>query len=417
MKNRSGSSPIFSPFSRCNKMSDNEEFDEAVTLDFIIPTQPASAISARAGKYKPWHKPRKQWIRRRQWHDEVTSLIETTHFSDDARVFRYLSMPGEDMLDVRILKEACESGSVDLRFTGINDVKAGSDRDLQLNLAENAILSLPSIHKGSKILRDKFQAIADPESLASVEIENGGPYHAINVDLCDHLASADQNSGRTTIIDALGRILQVQLAHAMHPWSLFITTRVDAGRVSAGNLSGLIAAISANIASNPDFSDKTASILQADAQNLQAVISDPSSLSLEKFRDFFCLGFGKWLLAYIQAAQPARELTMLPSCYYSVHNGNPDMLSLAFRCSVFRRPPGDAFGLLAPQTAGMAKTEAEMGLELAVGTAQLFDLDALMAHEPDTYEAMTVETEDLLRSAYYPVDDEVNGYRAWLARP
>ena len=394
----------------------SDEFNEDALVAEVVPTRPAEAIAATPRRFKPWHKPRKQWVRRHQWFELTERLVADTHFPADGALFRYLSMPGEDLLDVRVIQEACAAAGLELRFTGLNSVIAGSADDLQLNISENSIRDLPTIHSGSRILREKFQSIAEPQSLAFAEIRNSGPFNAINIDLCDHIALREQRAGGHTIIDALAQIVGVQLEHAMHPWLLFITTRIAPGQVDAANLRALIAAVQANINASQAFTDRAGAVLKVTGQALDQALADPDNLDSHRFKDLFCLGFGKWLLSYIEASMPARSLTMLPSCFYSVHNGRPDMLSLAFRCDIVRQPPADPFGIIRnPLPAGPAG-EVEMGLRIAEQTGELTDLDAMLAAEPEVFERMTAESEALLRAANYPVDDPTSGYRAWLAR-
>lgn len=397
------------------KMAD-DEFDEERLLTLVVPQRPGHAVGAAPRRFKPWHKPRKQWVRRYQWFRLTVDLLADTHFPADARVFRYLSMPGEDLLDVRILQEACADANIEMRFTGLNAVKIGSPDDLQLNISESAIRDLPTIHAGSRVLREKFQSIAEPESLAYTEIRNSGPFNAINIDLCDHIAFREQHAGAQTIIDALAQILQIQLEHAMHPWLLFVTTRIAPGQVDGANLRALIQAVRDNIADSVEFEAWTAALLDADGAALLAALDAPDKLTPHHFKNLFCLGFGKWLLSYIRAAQPAREFCMLPSCFYSIHDGQPDMLSLAFRCDVIRRPPTDAYGILIDEENAVQDEEIEMGVRLAEQAASLADLDALLSSEPEVLERMTIESEVLLRAANYRVDDPEMGYRAWLVK-
>lgn len=380
------------------------------------PSRPDAPSLGLAREFKPWHKPRKQWIRRHQWHSEAARLIAESHFAADARIFRYLSMPGEDLLDVRVLREACEAAGLDLRFTGLNNVDIGSPDDIQLNLSESAVRGLPSIHPGSRILREKFQAIAEPTSLAFKEVQGSGPFNAINIDLCDHLALREQNADDRTIIDALAEIIGVQLQHAMQPWLLFITTRIKPGYVQAANLQALVQAIRDNIIQSEVFAARTAHLLQREGAELSAALDDPDNLAPSEFKDLFCLGFGKWLLSYISAAQPERALQMLPSCYYSIYDGQPDMLSLAFRCDVVQRPPTDTYNLVYAKAAPVGSPEVEMAMGLVEETIRLADLDGVMAADDLLTEAMTAETEALLRSAQYAVDEDQNGYRQWLEK-
>jgi hypothetical protein len=363
--------------------------------------------------FRPWHRPRKQWIRRYQWHDSLLAMLRETHFPADSRIVRYLSLPGEDLLDVRVLREACEEAGVDLRFTGLNSVSRGSADDMQLNISESEVRGLARIHSGSAILRERFQSIANNGSLAHAEVRDGGPFHAVNLDLCDHIALRPAGGGQPTVIDALAEVIQMQLKHAIHPWLLFITTRVAPDRIDARNLAALIQAVTDNIATSPEFGERTAALLQTESEGLRAALADPANLDPRAFMSLFALGFGKWLLRYVGAAHPERSVRMLPSCFYAVQPGRPDMLSLGFRCDVVQAPAMDRYRLVGQNAGDGVGAEIDYAMRLLDVTGEMFDLDKMLGQNEQLAESVTIESADLLRSAHYDVDGQP-GYRGWV---
>lgn len=377
-------------------------------------TRRSAAEDPPQRSFQPWHRPRKQWVRRYQWHDPLLEMLRETHFPADGRIVRYLSLPGEDLLDVRVLREACEQAGLDLRFTGLNSVRRGSADDVQLNISESEVRGLPRIHSGSSILRERFESIANGGSLAHAEVRGGGPFHAVNVDLCDHLALRAQREGGPTVIDALVEVIQLQLRNAIHPWLLFVTTRVEPERIDARNLTALIQAVTDNVAASAGFGERTAGLLMTEAEGLMAALAEPGALDPRAFVRLFALGFGKWLLRFVGAAHPERALRMLPSCFYSVLPERPDMLSLGFRCDVLQAPARDQYRLVGGGAAGPVEREVDHAMGLLDATEGLFDLDAMLARDPQLAESLTLESADLLRAAHYPVDGEP-GYRGWLA--
>lgn len=388
-----------------------EEFDDAGLVGRIARRPVVEAPPRRP--FQPWHRPRKQWIRRYQWHDSLLEMLRETHFPADGRIMRYLSLPGDDLLDVRVLREACEQAGVDLRFTGLNSVGPGSARDVQLNIAESEVRGLAHIHTGSAILRERFEAVANPGSLAFAEVRDCGPFHAVNIDLCDHIALRAQGERQPTIIDALAEVIQLQLQHAMHPWLLFVTTRVAPGRIDAGNLAALVRAVTDNVAASQEFGKRTAALLQTEAEGLHAALADPENLDPQAYMNLFVLGFGKWLLRFVGEAHPDRRLRMLPSCFYAVHPARPDMLSLGFRCDANHMPAKDRYELVGRRVASPNENEIDQAIGLLDATEGLFDLDAHLAGDPQLAEAVMIESANLLRSAHYDVDGDP-GYSGWL---
>ena len=72
-----------------------------------LPGYSAALEGVEAREFKPWHKPRKQYIRLRQWCAIVRWLIRKVGMQQGDSL-RYLGLPGEDLLDIRSLRGVCE---------------------------------------------------------------------------------------------------------------------------------------------------------------------------------------------------------------------------------------------------------------------------------------------------------------------
>ena len=58
-------------------------------------------------EFMPWHKPRKQFVRRKQWSALLRRLYKNRGPGDP---LRYLGLPGTDLIDLRYLhKELCHA--------------------------------------------------------------------------------------------------------------------------------------------------------------------------------------------------------------------------------------------------------------------------------------------------------------------
>src|SRR5215467_2181593 len=91
------------------------------SFEAILRKQPEPR-AAPLKTFKAWHRPRKQYVRQFQWAKQIKNLIGMLHFSEDPKVFRYLSLPGNDLLDVRSIREECFSNGVVLKYVGLNFV-------------------------------------------------------------------------------------------------------------------------------------------------------------------------------------------------------------------------------------------------------------------------------------------------------
>lgn len=384
-----------------------DEFSDELLVEMV--TRRATAEDVPQREFKSWHRPRKQWVRRYQWHDALLETVRETHFPDDSRIVRYLSLPGADLLDVRVLREACEAAGAELRFTGINSVRRNSAEDIQLNIAESEVRGLPQIHSSSTILRERFESIANDGSLAHDAVRRSGPFHAINLDLCDHIALRAAGEGQRSVLDALAEVIRLQLRHARHPWLLFITTRISPDSVDAHNLRALIQAVRDNIAASGEFGTRAAALLNTEAEGLQAALDDPTNLDPQRFMSLFTLGLGKWLLRFLGEGCSVR---MLSSCFYSVRGDQPDMLSLGFRCDTVRPPAVDRYQMVGGggQSDG---GEVDHAMRLLEMTGGMFDLDDMLEQDPQLAESVRLESTQLLRSAHFDVDGP--GYQRLLA--
>lgn len=383
-------------------------------LDGILPTQPEKPVAPPRKHFKPWHRPRKQYVRRFQWLHEIQRLIEEMHFPEDSRIFRYLSLPGNDLLDVRSIQEVCVANELFLKYTGLNAVAPGSADHIELNLAVNDVNSLRGIHSQSIVLLEKLEAVAEPSSIAYGHVAQTGPYHCINIDLCGHLALKPQMSSTPTYIDAIAQLIQFQIQFGAQAWLLFLTARVDPDSVNTGNLHALIEAIQVNMLHHPPFRDGLAALICSKGDELNQKLKATRMLTPGQFKDIFCIGFGKWLLAYLQAAQPRMDCTKLPSYYYSVHSGRPDMVALAYKCEPRIVLPRDQYKLVADPLQEPRMSESQIAMTFLDATGSMPSVDEILAYNPEIMSRMIQETEGLLRAAGYPVDDTESGYKSWL---
>lgn len=136
--------------------------------------------------FERWHHPRKQFIRLQQWCSQARSLIRELQLPEGS-IFSYLTLPGDEMLDIRALNGVCEREKVSLKYLGFNNVAPGTARSAELNLSHSEVRDLPGVDRFSTVLQEKLEAIGRRDSLAHHQMRQHGPFHAINIDLCDSL--------------------------------------------------------------------------------------------------------------------------------------------------------------------------------------------------------------------------------------
>jgi len=364
--------------------------------------------------FQRWHHPRKQYVRIHQWCAGVRQLIRELGLGN-GDPFRYLTLPGNELLDVRALQGVCQPLGVQLRYLGFNSVQRGGSDQAELNISRSEVQALAGIDRFSLVLEDRLEAVANDRSPAFGTARQHGPFHAINIDLCDSIAFRDVDDPRGSILGVVAKLLELQLQTA-EPWLLFITTMAQPGLISQRSRQGFDAAISANTAASDVFREEMAQLVSGSAEELDARLEQAWAGQDPDFLRLFCAGLGKWLLALLVDAAPPRELVLLSSCYYQVGPDGPDMLSLAFRCNTPRQPVADRHGILPAAQPTKPFSEVEVAIDLARKLSASIDLDQMLAGDQPLAEKLITQAGRLLATARFREDAYQDWARAELAR-
>lgn len=360
-------------------------------------------------QFKPWHKPRKHYLRVYQWCHEIAALIKELGLGD-GDALGYLGMPGEDLLDVRTLQGVCERGKVKLRYLGF-DSTADNDGQYELNLSKHEVASLGFMDPFSKILKDRVEGIAVDKSVTQMQFEQTAPYDVINLDLCDSVAAG---TGPGSYYDALTQICNLQLkAGRSKPWLLFMATRAIRSQIDNVSKVKLLQCVQTNMASSATFTQRVKERLSLDAQDVANEIADASLLEHTRLVRAFGLGLAKWLLKVCMSTDPKVTVTLLGSYSYRIEQNEPDMLSLAFRFEpvIHARVDDSGLGRAAVAAAPIVPTEESLGIALAESVGSVRDVDQLLADDTKLMEKVTAQAATVLEAARYRRDK----YLEWLA--
>lgn len=390
-------------------LSDRDAASE--DIDDVYPAQgPDHGLQRQAKtEFQPWHHPRKQYVRIHQWCSAAQRLIKDLRLQA-GDPFHYLTLPGNELLDIRALHGVCESAGVTLRYLGFNSVGSGSSDQAELHLSQNEVRCLAAIDPHSQVLEDRLESVARDRSPALRSARQRAPFHAINIDLCDSIAFRDADDPRGSMLAVLGRLLELQ-CQTSDPWLLFITTRALPGLICQSARDGFMSAIAENTAASAEFRAKLAELVSVSADDLDAALGLAWTGQDTRFLRLFCTGLGKWLLSLLGNAPP-RELILLSSCSYQVGADGPDMLSLAFRCNTPPQPVADRHGILASPAAPAPFSEVDAALRMVAEVAGTKDLDQMLAGDPATAAKLIAQASRLLASARYHTD----AYEAWAAQ-
>lgn len=350
-------------------------------------------------EFKPWHKPRKQFVRRKQWSALLRRLYEDRGPGDP---LRYLGLPGSDLIDLRYLHEQlCSDDGRTLCFLGFNTAaRLGSPEQVEMNISLDEVRRLGNVDGQSAVLTDDFRLVGNEYSIAWSRTRQLGPFDVVNIDLCDGLASeSPQNNG--SIYSALAQLMALQ-ARNPNPWLLLITTRMGRGTFDADAEQRLISHFRENVARCEGFAEACGQLLELDVESV-----DPATCSEADHLNLMTVAIGKWLSMLVQSQAPS-HVELASTHGYRVNPAAPqeDLVSLAFRFEPVIVASPDALSPTAPDPVD----ECAIAKAILRRSTRRLDVDTILNEQPDLREELTAETERLLVKSRYDIED----YRAWL---
>ncbi len=389
--------------------------------DGIIPEKLPEHIAPRKEAFLPWHKVRKQYIRRHQWNElarrnvngrwrndlqkpsdtggQGQSTMHVTH------PLRCLVIPGEDLLDVRSLWAEISPLDCFIRYLGFNEGHGSNEQGTRVYVANNAVTSLTGIVSDSQVLKDRFEAIAGTNSPAYLHLRRYGPYHIVNLDLCGSMFPNTVQSVEP-YYTALNRLLEYQFAAQKANWLLFVTTMIEPAVVDAEWMEKLCKPTRENFDAHTDFAAKLEGLMPREVFGNSGKSVELTGLSEEQLIQLFGVALGKWLLRLGQKASPKWSVGMRRSFQYSINaEKGAVMLSLAFEMTPNFAPPID--------TSGMSKaeivpknfpSEIECAVKLTESVGRIADVDKKLADDDTLKAKLRDEAADLLESAGYNRD-------------
>ncbi len=376
-------------------MSGPDDFVAGIFGD--VEYEPTQAVPK---KFMPWHKPRKQFVRREQWSALLQRLYEKRKPDEP---LRYLGLPGTDLIDLRYLYEQlCRPEGRPLRFLGFNTAaQPGNPADIELRVSLDEVRRLRNVDPQSNVMPDDFRRIGDKASVAWSQARSLGPYDVINIDLCDGLAS-DPPHRNQQVYDALALLLALQTRNHT-PWLLLVTTRIGRGMFDPEAEKRLLDLFRKNVGDCQGFHEECQQILESDIMSL-----DPETCSDLDLLNLMIPAIGKWLAALAQAQAPSR-VELASTHGYRVDPAAPceDLVSIALRFEPLIEASADALSPSPPTST----IECDNAKRILKRSAHRLDVDAILAETPGLTEELTEETVQLLAHARF----DTTAYPTWLA--
>lgn len=412
------------------------EVSTDLSEDILLPALPEHIVPKRA-EFAPWHKVRKQFIREKQWNfhavnfarrflnhclqplpadwDDSERQENAAEIPEEIRVDRPLNclvIPGDDILDIRSLWKDSRELNCWIRYLGFNHGQGSDQLETRVHIANNEVTSLQGIGSDSRVLHDAFQSVARTNSQAYAYIRNYGPFHVVNLDLCDSLFPTVSGS-LGTYFSALHKLLEYQMHNQTTPWLLFITTEVAPREADPALLHQFCKATRENCNLYAEFAQRLLDLLPDTAFPAASDVVDSSGLSEEELVRLFGVALGKVLLNIAKTSQPQWRVEMLTSYKYTI---NPQkavsMLSLAYQFRLVTVPPSDPVGISTAQLKPAGSfDELPLALKIVARVETIRDVDDLLAEDSGLRSQLTQASADLLSSAGYDRDE----YLQWVA--
>lgn len=376
-------------------MPDDLEKDEG--LEGIYQGEISSTLESQVRtRFHPWHKPRKHFIRIYQWCHETRQLLKRLNLGPDGEL-RYLGLPGEDLLDIRVLQGVCQKAKVKLRYIGFDS----SLNSAQLNLSRHEVNSGGFIHPSSVVTRDRLEELASLDSMAYEKVDQHSPFDVINLDLCDSVTAAARD-GKIPNLEAIRTLCDVQIKRRGQPWLLFLTTRALRENLDEKTAQLLFERLLKNIAENSGFSASLNKKLNFDEAQIRDEMKATASLNQPSWVSAYVLAVSKWLLHYMMAHGYSVTVRMLPSYLYSVRRNDKDMVSLAFLLEPTSVEREDDTQLTQPRKAvAVVASEASLAEELIDQVAKIEDVDEKLSSDKDLKVKMFTKCGSLLATLRY----------------
>lgn len=371
--------------------------DEAPLAKDLFAVTEYQASPPHVFGFEPWHRPRKQFVRRHQWLAQISRLG-----ARPGMPLSYLGLPGADLIDLRLIhREICEPHGRALTFLGFNrQLRLG---DTGLNTSLDEVRRLPLVDERSEVLGDDIRLLADPASIAWKRATAIGPFDVINLDLCDSLAGDEPSVG--SLYDAISHLFGLQVRN-QHPWLLLVTTRVGRTHLDAVAAGRLVAQVRQNVEKCASFVAKCQELLGLDAAGVTVDGCSPTD-----FFNVVIVALCKWIAGLVLGAvgSPSRiELTSVQAYRVDPTAGHYDLVSFAIRFLPILAPMADSAGLGTAVPSHV--DECGVATRIVGRVAKTVPVEDVLSGNASMVEELIAEVEQMLASARYPA----SAYRNWL---
>ncbi|MXZ58119.1 MAG: hypothetical protein F4Z16_06515 [Rhodothermaceae bacterium] len=384
-------------------MTQYEGGDSEVSLaDSALPAKVDElAVPLPLDTIRPWHKPRKQYIRERQWKyytEHLIQALKNRHAFNVGETLNYLSLPGIDYFDVEVLAKVAIDANLKLETLGFLAEAEKKPVSARALVREDSLIKKGLIGDKSATVPYRIQDIVNENGQAYREVLERAPFHIINIDACGSIAPPSTGQSNR-IITALHQLVGLQLNLMRNPWLLFVTTNVQPDNLNCQVRSQLEEVIKNNADDSEDFRRAAINCLGgANSSDLEDAIKYARN-SL-KFHSLFSLGFSKWLLRNAKCVD--WDVKCLQFYGYSTLSDTKHISMPCLAYEFMPRPVGytDRAEIVESPTTGPA-VGTDYSMRAITRTQEMENIDLLFTQDPAMRTEYAKKQRDLLENAGY----------------
>lgn len=237
-------------------------------------------------KFHPWHKPRKQWVRVRQWQYWTNDLLKTSQYAD-INELQYFGFPGEDCLDIHVLGQGLPTGKK-ICFYALES-STNSASKIQ-DIIHSKLMDFSYISPYSRVENSNFEILNETTSKLIHELRSRPAFHLVNLDFMKALFPP-QNGEK--ILAAIIKLLTLQFERQNSAWLLFLTFRCDKKCLDTELLKKYMKVLCQNYA-NVEFREYlNLKIYQVEKET---IIEEDNLLQENVFEEIVGISVLKWIL-------------------------------------------------------------------------------------------------------------------------
>lgn len=366
--------------------------------------------------FMPWHKPRKQYVRLNQWlhhaKDRIQKLKDSGYFVGGVPL-KYFTLPGPDLLDVKLMIELCREMGVQLHYTGFCFDKFEQEDRLRQNISQFRNNYRDVVTPGSNVYNVSFQDLVNAQSSAKLELTKGGPYQIVNVDACTPIMGGEVGS-TSKLIDGLKELFQYQINYCAEDWILLITSPVQQENITNEFLEKVLSEITKNCEQFPEFKLAVEGKVTS-KKSLEEYYEEVRKTHSTDFLQLATLGISKWLV-HLGESGNSRVKKLNGFCYSTFQKAPlvPNMVSVCFLIEKLGVNLKDGSGLTKDKETTQSLPNLSDHMRALMKSYSMVNVDDYLKEHDEEYEVLIDESITLLSSAGYKVGENGVDYRQWL---